>query len=350
MSRCVLRAPVGGARTSLLSDFDLPVEQFPCAELQVLREHSYDVVHISISHNALRLASASKDHAVMLWEIFEDGSVDYVRRIMGHTEAVVYTAWAPDDSMLASCSDDQTVKIWDPMASDWFGECRQHTNAVTCVAWFPCGTKLVSGSRDFQLVVCDIRGTVLDTFEGRAAEDLAVTRDGRHIVCTSKPNIYVIDMEAKTEIVVQPGHALEPLCLSADNHHALVSLKETHGAAMALLEIGHLLPGGRHRMMQLGGTVAGRYAAKKADSSLQIVCGCFGGAFEEYIVGGTNDGRILLWQRSNGRLLAELDGHDGRVECVAAHPRFPLTIVSGSSDTTIRVWGLEAADGQQQAA
>jgi hypothetical protein len=60
-----------------------------------------------------------------------------------------------------------------------------------------------------------------------------------------------------------------------------------------------------------------------------------------FIVSGSEDHTVKVWELESGRLLRSLEGHTGRVWAVAVSPdgRF---IVSGSSDRTVKVWELES--------
>ena len=60
-----------------------------------------------------------------------------------------------------------------------------------------------------------------------------------------------------------------------------------------------------------------------------------------FIVSGSDDRTVKVWELESGRLLRSLEGHTGRVRAVAVSPdgRF---IVSGSDDRTVKVWELES--------
>jgi WD40 repeat protein len=60
-----------------------------------------------------------------------------------------------------------------------------------------------------------------------------------------------------------------------------------------------------------------------------------------FIVSGSDDRTVKVWELESGRLLRSLEGHTGGVRAVAVSPdgRF---IISGSDDHTIRAWDPES--------
>lgn len=74
---------------------------------------------------------------------FED-----VGLLTGHTKAVYGLAFSPDGTRLASASHDSTVRIWDVAAQKELLKLEGHTGLVVTVAWSPDGTTLASGGYD----------------------------------------------------------------------------------------------------------------------------------------------------------------------------------------------------------
>jgi WD40 repeat protein len=64
-----------------------------------------------------------------------------------------------------------------------------------------------------------------------------------------------------------------------------------------------------------------------------------------FIVSGSDDRTVKVWELESGRLLRSLEGHTGGVRAVAVSPdgRF---IVSGSEDRTIRAWDPESRESR----
>jgi tetratricopeptide (TPR) repeat protein len=65
---------------------------------------------VAFSPDGRRLASASDDETVKLWDV---ASGQELRTLKGHTGPVLSVAFSPDGWRLASAGDDRMVKIWD---------------------------------------------------------------------------------------------------------------------------------------------------------------------------------------------------------------------------------------------
>ncbi|KAF1812310.1 hypothetical protein P152DRAFT_507620 [Eremomyces bilateralis CBS 781.70] len=86
----------------------MPAEWNAC--LQTLEGHSGYVFSVAFSHDSARLASASYDRTVKIWDT---SSGACLQTLEGHSSHVNLVAFSPDSARLASASDDRTVKIWD---------------------------------------------------------------------------------------------------------------------------------------------------------------------------------------------------------------------------------------------
>lgn len=75
-----------------------------------LKGHSNPARSVAFSPDGKRLASASEDCTIKIWNT---GTGKEVLTLKGHSKAVVSVAFSPDGKRLASGSWDDTVKIWD---------------------------------------------------------------------------------------------------------------------------------------------------------------------------------------------------------------------------------------------
>lgn len=109
-----------------------------------LQGHSDTITRIAWSPDGKKLASASKDHAIRLWNT-ETGEL--VSILEGHTETVLDIAWAPDAGTLASVSSDDTIKLWNTNT----GRLRSQIEDVQCnsIAWSPDGKTFASAGQRY---------------------------------------------------------------------------------------------------------------------------------------------------------------------------------------------------------
>lgn len=120
------------ARPSLLHDHAPDAAPFPRHNTHVLRGHTDQVWAVRFSHDGRRLASAGKDHTVIVW----DAEDDFAMRLrLMHPEPVTSIDWSQDDQMLLVASEED-VTVWH--ISERLGcEYAEHQRTVSTVRWLP---------------------------------------------------------------------------------------------------------------------------------------------------------------------------------------------------------------------
>ncbi|NMC06941.1 MAG: hypothetical protein GYA24_17115 [Candidatus Lokiarchaeota archaeon] len=83
------------------------------------------------------------------------GSTATHRKLTGHSGMVFASKFSPDGSMLATCSLDKTVKLWDSRTDQLLRTLSGHSSSVTNCTFSLDGKHFVTASRDMTLILCD---------------------------------------------------------------------------------------------------------------------------------------------------------------------------------------------------
>ncbi|VDM76108.1 unnamed protein product, partial [Strongylus vulgaris] len=105
---------------------------------------------VSWNHSGTLLASCGDDKTVRIWK-----KTSKCNKLEGHESEVKCCAFSPSDEFLATCSRDKSVWFWQMDEDDDFQVCsvlQQHTQDVKFVKWHPSEELLVSCSYDYSLV------------------------------------------------------------------------------------------------------------------------------------------------------------------------------------------------------
>ena len=66
----------------------------------------------------------------------------------GHSNRVTALAWSPDGTRIASASNDQTVQVWDAETGKQLYTYSEHVSCIEALAWSPDGTRIASAGDD----------------------------------------------------------------------------------------------------------------------------------------------------------------------------------------------------------
>jgi len=96
---------------------------------------------VAFSPDGKLLASGSDDRTVKLWDAQNGQEVHTLR---GHLHEIKSVAFSPDGKRLASGSYDKTVKLWDTQNGQEVYTLSGHPFGVICVTFSPDGKRLAS--------------------------------------------------------------------------------------------------------------------------------------------------------------------------------------------------------------
>ena len=101
--------------------------------------HRRDVTSVAFSSDGTILASGSEDDTIKLWDVATGRNI---ATLEGHTDYVTSVAFSHDGKLLASGSEDETVKLWDVATHTNTATLEGHTGEVLSVAFSHDGKTL----------------------------------------------------------------------------------------------------------------------------------------------------------------------------------------------------------------
>jgi len=116
-------------------------------------------VDFSPNDNGSRILTGSEDKTAKLWTVARSGqqSHRFVRSFTGHTNWVRSAKFSPDGDLIATSSDDKTIRLWDPDTGKEIHVFSEPKGYASQIDWHPSGNCIGVASTDKSVKVYDIR-------------------------------------------------------------------------------------------------------------------------------------------------------------------------------------------------
>jgi WD40 repeat protein len=180
-----------------------------------LRGHSGGVISVVYSPDGKRIATASMDKTVKVWDAATGKELLTLR---GHSDTVKDVAFSPDGRRIATVSDDKTAKVWDSDTGKELLTLQGHSDIVVGVTYSPDGRRLVTASWDKTARVWDAAsGQLLRTLSGTkdAVLGVAFGADGKRIATANNDTtVKLWDASSGQLLRTLRGHSSGVTCVA----------------------------------------------------------------------------------------------------------------------------------------
>ncbi|XP_051141887.1 COMPASS-like H3K4 histone methylase component WDR5B [Andrographis paniculata] len=293
---------------------------------KVLTNHSRAISAVKFSNSGQLFASASLDGTLI---VYSSETLEQIYQLVGHSQGVCDLAWSSDSisTYICSASDDRTVRIWNARTGDCVKTLKGHTDFVFCVNFNPQSNLIASGSFDDTVRVWDVKtGKAVHVIPAHSMPVTSVhfNRDGSLIVSGSRDGtckIWDTSSGSLLKTLIDDAVPVSFAKFSPNGKFILVSTLDDN--------------------LRLWNYSTGKFIKFYTGHVNKVYCimSAFSVTGEKYIVSGSEDHCVYLWDLQGKNLVQKLEGHTDTVICVTCHPTQNMIVSGGlDNDKTIRVW------------
>lgn len=247
-------------------------------------KHSDEVLGVFVNEANTKFATCSLDETIKIWSLPEGKEL---MTLKGHLGAVYNLSFSGNDQLLVSGSEDETVRIWDIQTGKEINTLRGHTGPVIGVYFSQDddNSMIASTSFDKTVKLWDVKtGSEIKTLRSHTepTNNVAYSYDGKTIAsCSDDSTIRVWSTDLKTTqpLMVLRGHQAPVL------------------------------------------TVLYSFDSRKIASS-------------------DASGEVIIWDANDGQIIRKFKAHNDLVQDVS-FAEDNKTLVTGSLDKKIRLWDTE---------
>jgi WD40 repeat protein len=289
----------------------------------------------------------------------------------GHREPPVITSVVlqPGGKLLAVGGDDHVLRIWDVASGELRHELAGHRDWIRAIAFLPDGQRLITAGNDRRLLEWTISdGGVVHrqlALAPQAISDVAIGVEAKQFVAAGfNKTLCLFDAasgqtEKKLDCPCRDmrcvSFAPDGLQMAAAGRNGKIRFWTAVDAEPTRTVKGHtqriralafspdgarLASAGEDRVARIWDVATGQMDIELPTPGAKVMSLAY--IDRERIATGGTDNKIRLWDLVTRRELAVLEGHTGTVATLDAQNG---VLVSGSYDTTVRIWSIDAAQG-----
>jgi WD40 repeat protein len=201
--------------------------------------HQDVIQHLAYSPDGKLLATCSYDRQIKLWDT---NTWDSPRTLREHSDSVYSVAFSPDGKLLASGAADRAVKVYEAATGKLLYTLGEPTDWVYAVAFSPDGKHLAAAGVDKSIRVWEVTATAGRVIQSVFAHEAAVIHlayagDGKTLYSLSEDrNLKAWDAERMVERKVYARQPEAALALAVAPDHKQLAVGRYDGALLLLEE------------------------------------------------------------------------------------------------------------------
>jgi len=316
-------------------DFNIKIWNLAnCQDIFTLKGHLSAISRCLFTSDDEKIVSASYDGTLKIWDAKK--GVEIVA-LLGHTQRVNDFSFLQDTKVVCSVSDDATIRLWDVLAGSVITNLEGHSGSIsscsfsssqvspkiistsedcTIKVWDPSKAEKLAGHLD-TITAVDIRGNQVVS----ASRDCSlclwqITQETVHPEKDSKnESSFVRTNLKKTGVFLGHSRAVNDCCFDQKGQSVLSCSDD-----------------GKLVLRDLAGKILFNIVAHESSVST-----CAISPDTSYVLSGSWDHTVKVWDSQSQRLRFECDGFSDWVTCSSFNPD-GRKILSGSYDKTLRIW------------
>ncbi|KAM7538040.1 hypothetical protein Aperf_G00000059523 [Anoplocephala perfoliata] len=262
--------------------------------------------------------------------------------VQAHSEEINCLAISKDASLIASGSEDCSIRVWSTEQWDCIRELLGHNDYITCLVF--AGTRLLSGASDTTVRMWDlINFECIFTIEGHMGSITSI--------CATRTQIFTSANDNQVRCwSLEDGSLIREY---NDHKGAVYGIRICTGDDELAPRGSTEASGGRRRVhfVTFSADFTARLWSATRSSSLQTFGGHTGPvtcvAMDEkrhFLYTGSSDGRIASWLMETGQRIHWFEGHTAPIIDLLISDN---CLYSASSDETARAWVTDVAQELQ---
>jgi WD40 repeat protein/tRNA A-37 threonylcarbamoyl transferase component Bud32 len=342
-----LKSPADGGEPLLGFEWHY-LNRLCCIEGLALRGHASMVTAVVFSPRGTKLATASLDRKVQLWDV---ATGRHLFTLAGHLRPVRAVAFSADEKLIVTGSADGTAKLWDGETGKLLRTLEGHEDRVNTVAVSPDGATVATGSEDRTIILWNsATGARKQTLKGHryGVTSLAFQPGGKLLASGGEDKLVLLwDLAAPAAPVAElEGHKHWVTCVAFDAAGKRIASAGLDQAVLvwdvAKREQVRAFRDADKPLRQVAFSPAGTQLAAATEDGTILLWDLTFQAEPRVLPGQTGVFRTITFSADGERLgtvsfdtrLWDTDpvyrGHSGAVAAVAFHPEGKL-VASGSS-------------------